>query len=336
MRITKALLHKYAQEEIKQRKQTEPDLHAAYLTGSLIKAEPLLGGTTDIDLVCVHKYQASVKRETKAITKEISLDVFHYTKDDYAQYHQLRQSSIMGYPLTNYNIILFDTDHWLEFIQSTVNADFHRSENVLARVNHFLSAARKKWFLINQSSFNTQDEWLNTYLDILSNAANAITGLIAPPLTERRFLLEFQTLSNSLGVEKIYAGFRGLLGLFDDLEFHHTEWLSAFEEDYDKLQVEPDPPAHLNPCRKNYYTNALRALIDNPMPELALWPLIRTWLDVRLAIPGAQDLNEDAWLEFLNTLHLTGEHMPQRGDAIDAYLDNVEETIDLWQKTYGN
>jgi predicted nucleotidyltransferase len=66
------MLHKYAQETVRQRERTEPDLHAAYLVGSLLDAEPMLGGSTDIDVVLVHKYQALVERETQAITPEVS------------------------------------------------------------------------------------------------------------------------------------------------------------------------------------------------------------------------------------------------------------------------
>jgi len=77
MRITKALLHKLANDTIKQRKRSEPDLHAAYLMGSLLGDDPLLGGSTDIDLVLVHRYLAPVERETTALTPEVSLDILH-------------------------------------------------------------------------------------------------------------------------------------------------------------------------------------------------------------------------------------------------------------------
>ncbi len=90
MRITNSMLHKFAQETVSQRVRTEPDLHAAYLTGSLLGESPLLGGTTDIDLVLVHKYQAPVEREVQALTPEVSLDIYHKTKIEYDEHRQFR------------------------------------------------------------------------------------------------------------------------------------------------------------------------------------------------------------------------------------------------------
>ncbi|MFN2302685.1 MAG: hypothetical protein ACK2TV_03045, partial [Anaerolineales bacterium] len=189
MRFTRSILHQYAQETVRQRERTEPDLHAAYLVGSLLDPEPLLGGTTDIDVILVHKYQAPVERETLAITPEVSLDLFHRTRNDYEQHRQFRRDPWMGYPLTFNHILLFDTDHWLEFIQASVSAEFHRVDNVLARVNTLSSTARASWFTLIQNTTLPHQEWLRNYLEILSLAAIAIAGLIGAPLTTRRFLV---------------------------------------------------------------------------------------------------------------------------------------------------
>jgi len=334
MRITKDLLHKYAIETVKQRQRSEPDLHAAYLTGSLLSENPLLGGTADIDMVFVHKYQAPIQRETVSLTPEISLDIVHKIQDDYSQHREIRKDPCLGYPLTHYNIILYDTDHWLEFIQSCATADFHRPDFVLIRVNTFLSKARELWFKLNTTSFENHLEWLDLFLDALEMAANAVSGLIGQPLTTRRFLLTFRDRLEKLGVPRLLAGFKGLMGFTDILDDKVLAWVNAFESDYDWLLSAGTPPIHLDASRRAYYVDAIRALADSGDSDQAAWPLLRTWLDVQLS--AGQPLPEkDSWVDFLTSLGLTQETSMEKTDALDAYLDQIEITIEEWTNVYG-
>jgi hypothetical protein len=334
MRITRAMLNKYAQETVNQRERTEPDLHAAYLVGSLLYAEPMLGGSTDIDVVLVHKYQASVERETQAITPEISLDLFHKTRNDYEQHRQFRRDPWMGYPLTFNHILLLDTDHWLEFIQASVSAEFHREDNVLARVNSLASAAREKWIDLIQNPSITHQEWLQHYLEILSLAANAIAGLIGPPLTTRRFLITLKDRCKVLDNPKILAGFYGLIGFSEPHEENFGNWIEALRLDWQHLQESTRPPAHLADCRRAYYLDAMQALHGSDDPRQAAWPLLHTWLEIQLA--AEQPLpSEGAWQSCLETLQLSDSFTERKTEALDAFLDNMELAIESWSNRYG-
>ena len=333
MRITNTMLHNFAKDTVAQRVRSEPDLHAAYLSGSLLSDNPLLGGSTDIDLVLVHKYQAPVDREVQLLAPEVSLDIFHKTKNEYDEHRQFRQDPWRGYPLTHNHILLFDTDHWLEFIQSSVSAHFHHSENVLARVHKLSNAARDQWFSLLRNPAQTYLEWLNRYMEILSLAANAIAGLIGPPLTRRRFLITFKNYAEALGVPKIVLGMYGLLGLSDEQQDGLPNWIDAFQDDFDQLLKESSQPVHLSRCRRPYYLNAIKALAASDDPLLAGWPLLHTWLDIRMAalrkLPG-----DDAWQTCLETLDLTEDSAEQKIEALDAYLDSLDIVIENWSKAY--
>lgn len=333
MRVTKNLLHKLARETANSRKKSEPDLHAAYLTGSLLDDEPLLGGTTDIDLVLVHKYQARVKRETEAVNQEISLDIFHTVIEDYDHHRQLRQDPLLGYPLTRSNILLFDSDHWLEFIQASVSAEFHRTDNVLARVNGFFQQAREDWKNLELTPPDDHLTWLNRYLDTLSNAANAIAGLIGDPLTTRRFLLTYADRTETLGVPKLLAGLEGLLGVSDMKPESIHAWAKGLQEDWQVLFQQGTPPPNLAACRQAYYVKAIQSMTESGLHKVALWPLLRTWLDVRLTTPEPDKGN--VWQGCLDMLQLTKEITPEKIAALDAYLDTVEMTIEAWTNVYG-
>lgn len=334
MRITREILHTFAQQTVNSLLRSEPDIHAAYLVGSLIDENPLLGGITDIDLVLVHKYQATVTRECTPLTPDVSLDIYHKIREDYTKHRSFRQDPYMGYPLTHYNIILHDSEHWLEFIQSSVNAEFHRSDNVLARVRKFSNAARDNWFSLLQSPPKSHKDWLNRYLEILSLAANSISGLIGPPLTTRRFIKIFQDRAETLGVPKVLAGFYGLLGVEDESARNYDQWTTALEKDLILLTEGSSPPVHLLPCRHSYYLNGIKALLNSNDPNYAVWPLLKIWLDVRLVLTDPSD-QTDVWEACLRTLGLTQEQAAEKIEALDAYLDNIDMVIESWEDVYG-
>lgn len=330
MRITYDLLHKFARETVNTRKRTEPDLHAAYLIGSLLDEVPLLGGSTDIDLVFVHRYQVPVERETVAITPEVSLDIRHKLVEDFEPHRKLRQDPILGYPLTKNHILLFDNDHWLEFIRAGVGADFHRPENVLARTRGMLDEARTQWFNLLQSPSADRAHWVQGYLAILSLAANAANGLIAPPLTTRRFLVDFELGVTDLGAPKILAGFQGLLGRPDFETEDLLAWADALQAEIEAL----DPvqaPTHLAPCRHAYYLNAIRWLATSEFSSATIWPLLKIWTDLR-CLDG--DESPEAWEGLLERLQLSPDQLEVKTEALDAYLDNVEVVLDSWAKAY--
>jgi hypothetical protein len=334
MRITRDLLHKFARETVKQHKRKEPDIHAAYLMGSLLDEEPLLGGTTDIDLMLVHKYLAPIERETAALTPEISVDVYHKTVDDYEPSRQFRQDAWVGYPLTYNHILLYDTDHWLEFLQASVSAEFHRVDNVLARVTALLASAREGWRGLSQLSEVNHLDWLDQFLTTLFLGANAITGLIGPPLATRRLMITFYQRLHDLGTPEVWDSFCGLLGCSDDLFLNYKPWISAFEQDLLQLAEIGSPPPHLAPCRQLYYLQGIRSLTASEEGLLPLWPLLRVWLDVHLALPQPGP-GQDTWHEFLAALNLTDDFTSAKTKTLDAYLDHIEVLIENWADTYG-
>ncbi len=334
MRITNNLLHQFAKDTVKQRKRSEPDLHAAYLLGSLRTDDPLLGGTTDIDLVLVHKYLAPAERETAALTPEISVDIFHKTQDAYQEPRQLRRDPWLGYPLTFNHILLFDTDHWLEFVQSSVTAEFHRADNVLARVNTMQSAARDRWRMLLTQPPGTYLAWLDQFLDALALGANALAGLIGPPLTTRRFMRTFHQRLETLGTPDAWSSFTGLLGCSEGFQADHKVLIEAFGQDLQHLAEAAAPPARLASCRHVYYLEGIRALSRSEDPTEMIWPLLRIWLDVNLALPQPAP-GFEIWQAFLGDLNLVETVVEGKTRALDVFLDQVEVLIEAWADAYG-
>src|SRR5688572_11042855 len=97
MRVTKDSLIRIAKETAQERAYNDSNIIAAYLTGSLLSNEPMIGGTADIDLVFVHKNEPTKKREFKKLTSDFHLDVIHRAKDDFKSPRELRGDPWLGY-----------------------------------------------------------------------------------------------------------------------------------------------------------------------------------------------------------------------------------------------
>ena len=330
MRITDDQLHKFALDAVKTRSRNEPDIHAAYLTGSILTDDALLGGAADIDIILVHRYQITADREVEAITPEVSLDIQHILKDSYEPHRKLRQDPWLGYPVTQPKIMLYDTNHWFEFIQAGVSADFQSAENVLARADLQLAAARQNWLNLLKSSPESQVLWIQQSLDILALAANAVAGLIGPPLTTRRFLVKFREQALTLGAPAVLGDFISLLGNLDVTQEQLRGWTDAFEAELTQSAGQAIP-LDLAPCRHAYYLNAIRALTVGEAPEEALWPLLKVWTDLNCAVSTKPS---EAWLDCIDALQLNKEHLNQKADALDAFLDNVELVLETWANAY--
>ena len=163
MRITQELLIKFAQDYVTKQTRKPNDIVAVFLTGSVLTPEPLIGGTTDIDLVMVHKEDPAVEREVQRVSYEISLDIQHHHQSFYTFHRRLRLNPWLGYALCSHNGFLYDTDHWLEFIQAGVSAQFDTPETVYARAQAITERARQLWFeLEDPQELPLKSGWINT------------------------------------------------------------------------------------------------------------------------------------------------------------------------------
>src|SRR5690606_1906676 len=163
VRITQDMLIKIAKDHVAKRIRREKDLVAVYLTGSVSEGEPLLGGSTDIDLIFVHKEEPPLKREVLRVTYEISLDIEHHHQSFYTYHRRLRQNPRIGFSLCNHQNILLDHDHWLEFIQASVSSRFDSPENVYGRSEQFGESARTLWFDLDDPQEVKWEDWMSLY-----------------------------------------------------------------------------------------------------------------------------------------------------------------------------
>jgi predicted nucleotidyltransferase len=337
MRITRETLLKIARDTVADRVRSDHSIAAIYLVGSLLDEDPLLGGTTDIDLVIIHDRDQQAVREVVRLSSEITLDIAHHIQSDYSHPRHLRANPWIGPALFQMRTVLHDTQHWLEFTQASACAQFNRPENVLDRARQPAEAARQAWLKLQSNPQPASEAvpgmvWI--YLKSLELAANAISSLSGAPLTERRFLLGFTARATQVNKPGLAIGLTSLLGADLANPDLLQSWLPVWAEAYRAASVLPAAPLRLHPDRRLYYERGMTALLAGKQPLAAIWPLLRTWTLASSILPnGSPHLT--SWLEACHQLHLGPEDMPERISALDAYLDTVEETLDAWAKTNG-
>jgi hypothetical protein len=338
MRITPEILHKIAQDTVANRVKTDHTLLAVYLQGSLLSETPLLGNTGDIDLFFIHTDEAAVEREFVRLTDEVHLDIAHHAHKVYRQARALRLHPWLGSAVYGCKI-LYDPQHFLDFTQASVRAQFHRPDNVFARARQQAEHARQIWMEFSLAPHPSSPAEAASYLRALEHAVNAIACLSGSPLTERRFLLDFPARAGAVRHPGLVPGLWGLLGAPAVEATVLRGWLPGWQAAYTALPAVGAPP-RLHPCRRLYYERAISLLLESEHPLQALWPLWRTWTHAVGSLPvdkhhHTNRVHQVAWQKAGEHLGLLGAAFMERVTALDAYLDQIEEILEIWGRENG-
>jgi hypothetical protein len=333
MRITRDILLKAARTVVQQRTMRDKHILCVYLTGSIIDDLPLLGGTADIDLVFVHDQPPAQPREIIRLTPDVHLDLAHHDQSIYNQPRELRIDPWIGSYLLKDPIVLHGTQHWFEYIQSTVRASFYQPETVLKRAFPLTEKARQVWLDFQLDPQNPDPERVWAYLQALEMAANSLAVLEGVPLTERRFLLQFPQRVADLGYPGMAAGLIDLIAPQMPSTETIEKWVVDWKSTLTKIGQDPDCPIHLSSIRHGYYTRAVEALITDE-PAAALWILLHTWTRAILSCQTDTDSLEN-WSACLTELGIYGEHFQNCMNNFDQFLDQVEEIIEGWADQNG-
>lgn len=335
MRIIRSTLLKIAQDTVAQRTRSDRTINAAYLCGSLLGEDYLLGGATDIDLVFIHIEKPEFAREIVRLTDEVHLDIAHHYRKDYQQTRALRVHRWLGPTLCDCKA-LYDPQHFLDFTQASVRGQFYQAENVLERSRQGAEHARQIWqgFTLDLPDPGPRELW--RYLKALEHATNAVASLNGPPLTDRRMILAYSERAEKVGRPGLPSALAGLLGgAYVDRETLQA-MLPGWEETYNAASGAGDPArkGRLSPHRLGYYRRAFQAILQREQPHAVLWPLVRSWTEAALQLPeNAPEL--DAWRDAGEKLGLLGPAFEEKVAALDAYLDQIEETLEAWAYANG-
>lgn len=323
MRITKESLLRIARETVSKQIYNRPDLVAAYLTGSLLRDEPLLGNSTDIDLVFVHPFQPSVRREIVALTPEVHLDIKYNPRSEYEHPRQLRLDPWLG-PEMYGPVRLHDGQHFFDFVQAGVRDKYYEPVNAHGRAGRNLRHARQMWSDL-QMAQDDSPQCMLKYLKSVNHAANAVAVIKDAPLGERRFLAHFPASAESAGQPALVSDLFGLLGAGQADKSGLEASLPGWEKDFRLAGSAEGADIRLHPARQTYYRQGFMALLSGERPLEVLWPLLHTWSLAAVSLPEAE---HSRWTELCRGLGLLGSGLIERLGRLDAFLDEVEKILE--------
>jgi hypothetical protein len=334
MHVTAETLTNLAKDHIARRLRGSNDIAAVYLTGSVLTDEPLLGGTTDIDLVFVHREEPPVGREVLRVSFEISLDIEHHHQSFYAFPRRLRQNPWLGFALCNKRSSLYDPDHWLDYLQAGVSAQFTAPETFYARARLLSEKARQSWFDLQENTEQPTQGWMALYLKTVGLAANSVAALSGPALTIRRFLLDFPKRAEAVDRLSMAGDLARLLGNDSfSLELYQT-WRPAWEEALAAASQQPDCPPNLARPRKAYFLSSCDALAESGNTFATLWPLLETWRQSVAFLPE-EPVYLETWRGVLEDLGFTRDSAEGLTSQLDGFIEQGELLLENWKSTYG-
>jgi predicted nucleotidyltransferase len=329
MHLMPASMIQLAREAAVQRARADSGILAAYLTGSVLDGDPFIGDTADIDLVFVHAQEPKARREIISLSPEIHLDIKHNPRREYSRPRELRLHPWLG-PEMYDPLLLYERDHFFQFVQAGLRDKFHAPENTLQRARRNAEHARQMCSGLQTPSENGAALVLK-YLKAVNHAANAVAILNGKPLAERRLLLQFPARAEAAGLPvttnapRLAAGLLGLLGAPNVDASALAGFLPEWEKDFQEAASRPNVEGRIHPARLEYYKKAFEALLGGENPQAVLWPLIHTWSLSAAVLPPER---QAAWQSACQQLGLAGEAFEEHVQELGQYLDGIEELLE--------
>ncbi len=333
MRVTRDILLKLARENAAKLIEKDRSIHCVYITGSLLREDPFLGGVTDIDLVCIHDRPVKAEREIIRLNADVHVDVAHLPQTLFDHPRSLRSDAWLGGSLAEGPLVLHDLSHWFDYTRASATSQYWNSDPVLARARSFSSRSRQTWQQLSDEVIPQGIKRAQAYIDALADLANSINVLTGKPLTTRRLLYELPDRALAANFGDFTAAF---INLFSTPAFTDERWAAWYEQWNQSLLAlkgNKEAPIELGPARHNYYLRAAEALASE-RPVAALWIMLRTWTLAAACLPKADPLYKE-WQSFSHALELDGRNLMNRLADLDVLIDNVDTYLDRLQTSNG-
>jgi len=332
MRVTRESLLRIAKETAQERAYNDSDIIAAYLTGSLLNVDPMLGGTADIDIVFVHKNQPKQAREFVKLTPDFHLDISRRAKDDFKSPRELRSDPWLGFEMYD-PILLYEREKFFDFVQASLRAgfDFEQPPLVLQRCRKLLAGARGIWTDLTEVESAGPKE-IRKFMKALYHVINAVAELSGPPIQERRLLFEFPARAEAAGKPELTTAVFGLIGANHIDAEKIKGWMSDWKYAFKLASENPNVDIRIHAARLNYYEKSINFMLASAIPLSGLWPLFHTWTLSAEIIDGD---HLKFWRNAAADLGLLGEDFTARVDGLDHLIDDVEVILDEIAKENG-
>jgi hypothetical protein len=333
MHISRELLLNATRDFVSKSVKEDRSIIAVYLTGSMLTENPLLGGTTDLDLIFIHNLTPVASREIRRFTDEITLDLYHHDQALYDQPRLLRVDPELGPPINTTRLILHDTQHWFEYTQAIITAQFDRPDYQAERLRKLIASARTAWWKLEGKVKPVAKEMVS-FIKSVEQATNAIATISGLALTERRFMLGLAERCQAVGNPQFALELASLMG-FSTFDFSSLEeWINRWSGALSAPDNPPTVPPDVHPYRKLYYINAVKSCFSEGQLESCLWIMLNTWTELASAL-SSRTVGNKEYTVFISALGFKKDSFQEKILKLDSYLDTSEDILNTWELNVG-
>lgn len=321
MRTTRETLLKLAKDYTTQKLAPDRNVTAVFLVGSLRPENALPAAVLDVDLLVIYNGEPLREREIVKISNEIHLDIAYENASLYAQPRELRGDPWRGWAMWDPQL-LYEKGRFFEYTQAIVRAQFDDVENLLKRCRSFSVPARMAW---NEMFFAPESASPLKILTAASNAANAFASLSGAPLPERTLVSGLASRAEAAHMPELAGSLLNIITgdlNMDLLQKALPAWERGFQAAAPVL-----PDARIHPVRLKYYKTAIEAQLAGKIPAAAFWPMLHTWA-LAMKSPALPPESKNEWDDFCQQVGLAPGAISERIEALDAFLDTLEETLE--------
>jgi len=328
MHISRDALLKITKDTVAKRFAHDPNVTAVFLVGSLRPESAAIENIADVDLLVLHNGEIPRDREIIKLSNEYHLDISYEVITAYSQPHELRGDGLRGWAMWDPQL-LFQRGRFFEYTQSIVRAQFEEPVNIIKRALSFSVPAREAWF---EMQSNPEDAHPLQILSAAQNAVNALACLSGPPLPERRVLAGIQERARAINVEELVQTIFTCVARNASPDTIR-QWIPAWESAFKAASLSP-ADLRLHAVRLAYYKNAIETQLNSDLPRAALWPMLFTWA---LASENGTftDEHSQAWNAVCSEIGLNSSARYERLQALDTYLDNLEDIFEQLETDNG-
>jgi hypothetical protein len=321
MRVTRDTLLKLTKDTVQKRFVSDINVTAVFLVGSLRPEDAIVESTADVDLLVICNGDLPTDREIVKLSNDFHLDIAYESAKAYAQPRELRGDPWRGWAMWD-PYLLHQKGRFFEYTQSIVRSQFDDTLNLLKRARYFSVTAREAWYAMQLDPESTTPRKL---LEAVYNAANALVVLNGAPIPERKLLADFPARAQSLEQdEMIQTLFASVAGSVNAELI--SQWLLAWEIAF-KAAAQIPLDTRLHAVRLGYYKAAITSQLESDLPTAALWPMLYTWA----LISENRTFDSDqikAWNGVCTEMGLSADVLPERLQALDAFMDRLEEILE--------
>lgn len=327
MIITPERLIDLAKQDVEKRARNH-NVRCAFVVGSAVRGDPLLGGAADVDVIVIHRDLPLRDRIIERLSQDVHLDLYQYGAEQIDPPRELRLQPLLG-PAVAAGERIYDPEHYFDWLQAGVRAHFHRPDQQLARARAWLDQARAAAGRLPDDDI----AWTQAFARAAFTGANAGAVLADGPVAGRRAALILRQRFAAAERSDLFADFLELLGINQAAGWDLSRWLSGWAKAYDAALARKSELT-LSQVRRDYFLRGFQALADAEQAPAVLLPLLVTWqLPQDQANPD--DAAQSAWIELQQATGLQLERRDDKARQLEQYFDQLEIYLEHWGETHG-